>query len=44
MEFLTFGLLGLLSFIGIGIAIFLLIFAKRKIDKASSLANEAQEA
>ncbi len=43
MEFLTFGLLGLLSFISIGIAIFLLIFAKRKIDKASLLANEAQE-
>ena len=43
MEFMTLGLLGFISIVSIGIAIVLLFLAKRKMDKASLIFNEAQE-
>lgn len=43
IELMTYGLLGILGIIGIGIAVILLILAKRRIDNASVLFNEAQE-
>jgi len=43
MELMTFGLLGIFSILSLTLAVALLIFSKRKIDKASLLYNEAQE-